>query len=481
MFKIPVVLIDNLQEELDKLTQGFALAGIPCVPIKYENSHDRTGINYINIDATNVRIIATDINLTDLTTSLNATSVYENIGNVIKKINPKGPYCLIFWSQHNDLPDEIIRLLKERMSDDINPPIAWGILDKKDFRAGDGALIAPNPESIFKIIRKSPVMEPLMMWESRINMASSNTLYNLYELALDAKTKGWDAVTTHGNLCTLLTHIAHQAVGNENVFDEPNQAIEIGLLPVLEDRLSFVSKGPPNEIDDKWRASLLNLGKNEKTGLPTLSSIECSKLNTFYNIDSQIKGASKTGRGIFLSVSDNLFGAKRKLSLKKGSMKISRFSNWRVNDKKNEIFGNYDYPKIIQEEFAFFGNELEKKQTVSDTVLGWLEIGAICDHAQRKNRMHRYLLGALTSVDDVKKISENLKHEGIYRFPDIQLSGKRYIFQISFRFHMSAHADSKQLGNPIFRVKDQILNEVMFKWSNYSVRPGITGFWPPRK
>lgn len=474
MFKIPVVLVDNLQDELDKLSQGFAMAGIPCIPIKYENTADRTGIDYIDIDTKDVRVIATDINLLDQTSTLDAKSVYENIGNVIKKISPKGPYCLIFWSQHGgELPSQIINLIEERMGAEINPPLAWGALDKSDFRASDNSQSAPDPNSLLDIIRKVPVFESLLEWENRISTASSDTLFNLYSLAQDSNSAAWNANSTHENLCKLLTHIAHEAVGIDNVLKKPNHAIESGLLSVLGDRLASYSYKSNKKLDEMWVKSLSNLGV--KNVLPALTDFECSRLNTFYNIDEKIRDSSKTERGVFLSVPDDLFSNKPRVRVKRVGEK---FKSWPDKKKKKMcFFGEFDSSKILKEEFSF-GKQPLQEHIINNTRFGWLEIGAVCDHAQRKNRMHKYILGALTLAPEDMSTKGNVKHNGVRKLPDVLLDGERYIFQISFRYHISGHSNSKQLGKPMFRVKDSLLNEILFNWSNQSVRPGITEFKP---
>ena len=215
MFRVPVVLVDNLQKDLDKLSQGFSLAGIPCLTVRWENSAELFGIEHIHIDAEHARVIALDINLTDLQNP-DAPQVYSNIGSVLKKLNPQGPYCLIFWSHYSEMAEQIMTLLRERMGAEIKPPIAWGVLNKTDYMAGEDFISEPTPDKLLEIIRRAPILEPLIKWELRASVASAETLSELYALAKDGGSNGWNSIATQQNMINIVTHVAHETVGRTN-------------------------------------------------------------------------------------------------------------------------------------------------------------------------------------------------------------------------------------------------------------------------
>jgi hypothetical protein len=268
------------------------------------------------------------------------------------------------------------------------------------------------------------------------------------------------------NIANVLTHIAHEAVGQINAAVEPNLAIEVGLLPVLEDRLTALSKANPSALDAEWQRCLPHI--NVRTPPPLVPS-DVAILNAFYHVDERVEMIQKTTRGAIVSIPSEV--------LSKGNISEQVFG------KENSLY------KIMETEFLLKGSEEDRQRAADQTILGWLEIGSVCDHAQKKHKLHRYLLAALIPIEyegltiiteekdkGVKKIKSDRRHDAIYRFPVLAYKGNQYVLKVSFRYQIGAHTDSEVLGEPLFRIKAQILNEVAFRWGQHSIRPGITSF-----
>lgn len=460
MFKIPIVIVDNEQEHLDKLNAAFALSAMPCLPIRFISDPDnKSGVDHVSADSRHARIVALDINLQDAGGTLDAKGLYPAIEGVLKKLAPSGPYFLIFWSRHKNLPEEIMRLLATRSGDDVVAPIGWHFLDKSDFLDGNGESLK---ERLLEAIGDACIFRLLLEWEQRTGNAASETLSGLYMLAARASGSGWDYAQTAQNLTTLMTHIAHEALGHKNAKDSASHAVESGLLPMVEDRLAILSGEDREDLNDQWNTCLDKLGEPKKLG--SLSKADAANLNTFYHIEELPEGYSKCKRGVFVSLPDS-------------------FRN--DNSAFGTLFGSENtVQKVMTEEFVFAAKTAVKSDVINETKLGWLEIGAECDHAQRKNRLHRYVLGALVpekysgSLYSDKRDIKDRAHEGVYRFPVVSYRNESYIILISFRYQIGAHTGSEALGDPMFRVKEQILTDIAFRWSKHSIRPGITSFTP---
>ena len=62
---------------------------------------------------------------------------------------------------------------------------------------------------------------------------------------------------------------------------------------------------------------------------------------------------------------------------------------------------------------------------------------------------------------------------------------KSYILKLSFKYMLGTIPESRVngilyknpwLGTPIFRLREQILSDISFKYAQYSTRPGIISF-----
>lgn len=129
------------------------------------------------------------------------------------------------------------------------------------------------------------------------------------------------------------------------------------------------------------------------------------------------------------------------------------------------------------------GDKEFRNKARENIIFGWLEVGAACDHAQKKNRLHRYLLSALIPSEFLEMICKKSEdgvsrkaHGGMYRSPLLLYKGEQYVLLASFRYTTGLHIDSDVLDKPMFRLKEQIINEIAFAWSQHSIRPGITSF-----
>lgn len=465
MFRTPIILIDDDPTYLDTLNRAFALSGQPCLPIRFDrdNPDNATGVDHVNANTKHARIIAIDINLRESQNTQDAKQLYPTIEKVLEKLNPSGPYYLIFWSKYKELPEEIFNLLSQRSKDVITAPIGWSFLDKTDFPT-DSALDALK-DKLIEAVGEVKIFKLLHEWESRTSHAASDTLSELYRIAALPHDKGWKIGETREKLTNLLTHIAHASIGHQNAKDTPNHSIETGLMPILEDNLlSMASDLDVVRLNDDWKACLNKLG--DRKNLQTLEQDDISNLNAFYNIAELPEGFSKLKRGVFVRLSETV----------------------NTDDGKFKSQFGRSHKTLMTEEFLFNNNVGGKvrgpryrEKARQETILGWLEISAACDHAQLKNRLHKYILSALVPSNYLKLVSDSKikkikAHEGIYRSPIFRYKDKNYVLLVSFRYVAGLHGDSDVLDKPILRLKEQIINEIAFAWSKHSIRPGITSF-----
>jgi hypothetical protein len=128
----------------------------------------------------------------------------------------------------------------------------------------------------------------------------------------------------------------------------------------------------------------------------------------------------------------------------------------------------------------------------TETILGLVEVSADCDQAQRKTKLHRYLLAALIPNEfkeitafETNGVDRETAHEGIYKTPTLSIDNKEYILKLSFKYQFGTNPKSlvnevlyenSWLGTPKFRLREQILADIVFKCAQYATRPGIICF-----
>jgi len=470
VFNFPgTVLIDDKKEELYEILASISAAGIPCIPINYQNndSNNPSGIDHIDLENIRPRIIITDLNLTE-SGSLDAKSLVGPIAAVLKPLTNNGPYILLFWSKNAGLVEEVVNLLKIRFHDKINLPIHWGVISKADFK--DKPVELKN--KIKLLIKENSLFNAVSDWESRVAYAAQKTSNALYELTTPTEYQAEDKADLHQEeLRKALALIGNETVGINNAADYPSLAIDLGLSPLLQDQLHII-----NLDENLWGTAIPAIGKKQDLSDPIKSA-----LNTFCHLEQVSSDFPKDCRGVFVSLNSQNLETAEKLH--------------KLEDKLGSSVEN-----IIHEEFLSKSRcgkskvdaKLFQSEARKAIKLGFVELSAVCDQAQKKTKLHQYLLAALIPEKFIaltlfKKGNgeQNFSHMGIYRLPKIIIDGEMYVLKLSFKYQIGVKAFSEVdgrtyentwFGEPLFRLKDQILSDISFKCAQYSSRPGVIRF-----
>ncbi|MGC1149343.1 hypothetical protein WKH63_18425 [Pantoea agglomerans] len=456
MIKLPsVLIIDDILDELNVIRDSFAKIGLPCLPIQYSNDLDNaSGIDHANLEKITPRIIITDLNLTELTT-INAANLAGPILKLINKIDIQGPYLLYFWSKNSATVQEVKNIIEQRISNKNLLPLSMGILDKADLLHDHSKLEL----ALDKIISENPLFESIFNWECRINSAAQNTINSLYKLTSpDSQTNPEDYVKIHSEkIMNVLALIANETLGHQNAAQYPSKSVDLGLLPVLSDSLQNIESGT-------WDRSITKIG--EKTNVDDEMK---AKLNSFYHIEITQDAHSKSQRGVFLPINENYASNKENI------------------DKMCSKLGVENFNEILASEFINF-ERIGNQDILKNLKIGFVELSAECDHAQKKIKLHRYVISALIPeiLSEHCKFGRRItKHDGIYRLPTFEFNGSKFFLMLSFKYQIgtkdiflinSENIEHKWFGNPLFRLRDQILSDISFKCSQYSSRPGIVSF-----
>ncbi|WP_196160289.1 hypothetical protein [Reinekea sp. G2M2-21] len=452
-----VVLIDDTQEDLDELQKSLFRVGYPCLPIKYDNSDpgNVSGIDHVNLERVNSRVIITDLNLQEL--QVDAKNLVAPIAEVLKTLNPLGPYILFFWSKNSSQVEGVMELLAQRYYQEVPLPLYWGVLDKAEFKGNESNL----SEKVKSLIEEGDIFHAVCNWENKVSNAAQGTINSLYQLARpkpeEVTGDSFFRSKVKENLQNMLAIIGNETLGQKNAKDTPGVAIELGLEPVLHNHLRDAYEPTDGTM---WGIAVPNVGKKVM-----IHADLKAHLNSFYHIDDSLVDNSVQKRGTWVALSPEYFDDAKKQS------------------KVKENFGK-DLKVILNEEFlnCAIGTKDERQKVRESLKIGFLELSAECDQAQRKTKFHRYFLSVLIPIEHISHTyfrdnQSNVAHAGIYRLPQLIINGKEYIVKVSFMYHIGVVPSScKWLGKAVFRLKDQILTEITFKASQHSSRPGIVSF-----
>jgi len=455
MISLPsIVLIDDNKEDLDMLQDSFTRIGYPCFPIHYQGNEpdNESGIDHVKLDVIKPRIVITDLNLQELQ-NLEAKQLAGPIAGVLEKLPLDGPFILYFWSRNAGTVTPVMDVIFERYKS-IPHPIHWGVLDKTQFKSSQQDLM----ESINTITKESQIFDALCGWEGRVSTAAQKTTDSLFNLARAEAPENIDDFRdkTTEKLQSMLAVIGNETLGKENAKEEPEIAIELGLAPVLHDHIQSMYEHIDSSV---WRDVASGIGKKIKAD----SDVK-PHLNSFYHVEELEEGAVNTKRGSWVEFEPAY------LKNPENAKKINKHFGRKIKTLINEEFLN-----------CKVGDSDERAKAHAATKLGFLELSAECDQAQRKTKLHRYFLSAMIPVEyeehTIFREGGRTQHSGVYRLPNIKVSGEEYIIKITFMYQVGAIPDfNKWLGKPIFRLKDQILSDISFNAFQHAARPGIIRF-----
>lgn len=451
MYPSKIIVIDDNKEHLDFASKSLFIAGFPNQPILW---NDLTGVaDYFPEPSTSTRIIFMDINLTEAPGNPEAHLLAEPIAATLRDIiSPKnGPYLLIFWTNNRSKIEEIRTYLNERHADLLSP-MAIKFIDKSQIPDATGKERTPESVDEFRsklqtLLTETESLNTYLKWESACLNASGQVLNNLFEST--EISPQWNQDYHQADLSSLAYTISKETVGEKNLEGKEAFAFFSGMTPLLED--TFI-----NLADDTFSELL---AKNHLEAITSDITPRLEKLNSAYHIDNINK--NKKDRGVLIEINDteDLFQ--------------SIFHN-----KWDEVFLDFidgrHYEKLKKES----NTDIIKPRTIKKTTTPCLlEISPSCDDAQQKKRNKKFLLAALIPAAHEEEIGKKGNHEGIYCFPKFHLNGEDYFLRVNYRYIAGFNISHELLSDPILRVREQILNDLVFRYGKYSSRPGIVSFY----
>lgn len=430
MFIAPrVIVVDDDRNHLDGLARALNQAGVAC--LQFHFTGDTTEIEA----CPNVRVIFADLHLVG-SAGPDYAKDFSTIGGLIQEtIKPSGPYFMALWTMYPNQATGLQNFLEHRLRD-VTKPFAVLPIDKSAHLDKDGNVksVKKLVETIADIAKKLPQIAALLNWEDRVLGAAADTVSSILDLAESTT----EAVRRAEEVGRLLARLAVEAVGREHVEQDRFHAVNEALLPILADRISALRSA--DDANQAWKEAFpaADLGT-------ALSSDEAAKLNRFFHVETSIQGNSGADRGAVIPLPENHSG-----------------------EKFEDVFG-------LKQEGVAKGQFGCKNFLAGDEQFQWVLVQsqAACDYAQRQPGSLPFYLGLEMEASNVRK---DTPPAALWTSPPFEIKGRIRVLRVSARFQVSLPAQVVETEMPLYRLRDQLLADLIHHVHTYGARPGMISF-----
>ena len=439
MFAAPrFIAVDDNPSHLNAIVETFQRLGSPCLGIHYDPAEDMDAAHF-----SGVRVLFLDLHLLGSGAGTDDTKHYANIVSILQStISVEGgPFILVLWTQF----PEKAQALTEYLDSSITPefaharPLTVMPLAKSDFINTDSGEIVDDG-GLRRWVKESLAgnvqMQALVGWEHDVVRAAGRTLSSLVSL-IPAESR----VTAKfaGELDLLLSRLAIAAVGTHNVSDDARAAVNAVLAPILADRV--LNQDEPEGSVEVWSRAVTRVGTRDP-GPP----------------DEKVKGAINRSLHIAVPASEKI--------MPDGWGAVCAAPSTIVSDKGLGLLFGLNRKSLLSDEFAVQDRDLDR------AVFRLVRIGAACDYAQRRPGPIAYVLAI--ELSSAAKFRGKAK-DALWRSPTILLedTNEPVRLRVNCRFMITRTSKAVQRWTVCYRLREQLLVELINHAADYASRPGI--------
>ena len=419
-----IIAIDDEAAHIEGLTRSLNRHGVACLPIHFTGNPD--GITA----CPDVRVVFADLHL--VSADANHAAHFSTLGGLLEDtIKPAGPYIILLWTRYPNQATALREFLEQRLQG-ITTPFDVRPLDKSDHlnAQGDvrdsGALL----QAILDITNSLPQLGALFDWESRVLGATGNTVSAILELVSTQATNGRSE-----ELGRILTTLAITAAGTAHVHQDRFRAVNEALLPILEDRIARLRTD--DNGTDVWQESVNVAAAQE------LTAQAAAKLNWMAQF-AQLETTDGHERGAVISLVES-------------------------------IRGNFSDEFGVEEMEAARDQFRCRDFDPDDDRFRWVlvQVQAACDYAQKRP-------GSLPCYLGLDLPSENRRGgkppESLWRGPVFEVDGSVRVLHVNAQFPVSVSRSEFENAAPVYRLREQILNDLTYRLHSHGGRPGMLSF-----
>ncbi len=415
-----IITIDDNQEDLDELTEGINRYGAACLPFHFTGDTENIS------SCPHARVIFADLHLNETGPGGDSAQHFSTIGSLIlDTIKPSGPYLLILWTQYPEDGKSLREFLDERLPTDTPKPLDVIAIDKKVLREkteGNSLNIEKLVEEITNSFDRFPQITALLNWEEMVLGAAGDTVSSIFDLV--------GKQNRDKEVSRILAHLAVGAVGRNHVENDRFHAVNEALLPILTDRIA--SMHLKNDDRDIWQKAF------DSSDIESSLSLEkAARLNRLVQIDPATDNGARNGSVIALP---------------------EEFS------KKN-FEKQFGFKQQKTAEKQFFCKNPRKK-------LSWvlIQCQAVCDYAQNRPGTLPYYLGL--------ELPYPLRGhpKALWVSPPFEKDGSTVYLYVNARFPVSLPPKFAERKNVRYRLREQLLNDLIYHIHSHGARPGMLRF-----
>ena len=431
-----IVLVDDNENDIKRLSSIFADRGIGCRTFQYD------GISFPDEPLTGVRMAFMDVNLSN---SGDTNSQFAVLEDALRKyVSKENYFVLVFWTTHvGDIDNFKAFVNRDGAAEEVPKPMLVVPLDKAQFVDDQNAL-----EDKLSQIFEERLVKCLLLFDEEIQKAANKCLTDIVKLAPFDDRWGENTIFD-ANVRNLFTKIAIEFSGLQPAKDNPDKAIKEVIAPSFLYDLTELNQ-------DTWKTFLDMTAKSDEElkALTFTGDNTPAKLNTILNIDPSTADAEARG-------------SVRKMKL------------------------DEDGKSYFQNAFAVTVEEFIKTKMVSTTndcfaneaTIIAVEISAACDYSNDKPRLHRYMLGIMSKRKDfndyVNKKRTKLIGDHILIVPfDFIYNGEVYcmVFNLNYTFNEESTELFGKLDDKIFGLKSEFMNYISHCFAQHISRIGYAFF-----
>ena len=434
------IVVDDKKDHLRSIVEAFEKLGTACMGVLYDSETPPDPEWFRR-----VRVLFLDIHLIS---SVPATTSDQHFGLIADMLESYisedgGPFLLVIWTEHENLAQQLIEYLDDALSEKPQArPLAIAPFSKNTFinvDSGDAHDLLALRDKIVSVISDVPQLGSLLTWENDALMATSSTLSSVVDLVPTSMRK---SETFAPELDNVLSLLAEKAVGRPHALTDPRTAIMSVLAPILEDKI--VNRTVSAEVEEIWKRSIT------KVPSPTPDASVAGKVNRMIHVALPSPE--------IISPSD--WGAVMAFPKK-----------WCT---KCELKRRFDVTinQLLGDEFKL------RKDDRKPNRLRLIRVGAVCDHAQRRAGPIPFLLG-VEIPEGIERIEDS---SGAFRPPAAEWSSPVLVVAeengpfelvINARYQVNLTADEVKKWTALYRLREQLLMQVIVHASTYHSRPGI--------
>ena len=422
-----IVAIDDDASHLAGLANGLSRGGFGCLQIHFTG--DLTGITA----CPDVRIIFADLHLGTGTFSDPSADFATITGILEDTIKPSGPYFIVLWTQHPSYAPTLNRHLDERLAPGVTKPFDVCSLPKADHIDGEGEITNHEKlmQSIKEMVLEFPQVGALVEWESQVLAAAGRTVASILSLTSNVADK-----ERSREVDRILGRLAVGAAGQDHVDQDRFRAVNEALLPILADRIAKMgSKGTTEEL---WRAAFAIPGNGS-----ALSIKDAAGLNRLIHIaDAEEVGASERGVVIPLPESDH----------------CAFRDHFRITERD-----------AATNLFRCGGFDPSRKR------FRWVlvQCQAACDYALGRPGSVPFYLGLDFPADNR---SAGKLRQSTWASPVFDLGEGTRCLRVNAGCPLALPSSMLKDMAPLYRLREQMLNELIYHVHTHGARPGIISF-----